>query len=364
MSVVNPVFGDAYRGKTVLVTGHTGFKGSWLCLWLRELGARVVGYSLPAAAEPHHFGLLDLDMKSVAGDLRDRGRLAGVVAEHRPDIVFHLAAQALVRRSYRDPVGTFESNVLGTVNLYEACRPLPEVRAIVTVTSDKAYENREWVWGYREGDPVGGHDPYSCSKGCAELVTACYRNCFFHPPHGSTLLASARAGNVIGGGDWAEDRLVPDVIRAAARGEAAVMRNPAAVRPWQHVLEPLSGYLQLGEALLRGREDCAEAWNFGPEEQGAVEVEAVVRRLQQTWPKIRYTIQRDPQGAHEAGILKLDSSKARFRLPWRPVWTWEEAVETTASWYRAFYEERRVTTRETLRQYVGDARARGRAWAN
>ncbi len=266
------LFGGAYAGRTALVTGHTGFKGSWLALWLEELGCRVVGYSLPPPTEPNHFGLLSLRCRSEAGDVRDRARLAAVVRECRPDVVFHLAAQPLVRRSYREPAETFEANALGTVSVLEACRATP-VKAVVSVTTDKVYENREWCWGYREADPLGGFDPYSCSKACAELIAACYRGSFFNPAEYGrshrTLVATARAGNVIGGGDWAEDRLVPDLARAAAAGRPLALRNPASVRPWQHVLEPLAGYLLLGQRLLEGDARCAEAWNFGPGEDGA-----------------------------------------------------------------------------------------------
>jgi CDP-glucose 4,6-dehydratase len=355
-----------YRGRTVLVTGHTGFKGSWLCLWLRELGARVVGFSLAPAAEPNHFGLLKLEMESILGDVRDAAAVRSVVEGYQPSIVFHLAAQPLVRLSYRQPVETLTTNVLGTVNLYEACRGAGCARAIVSITSDKAYENRESLHGYRETDPMGGSDPYSCSKGCAELVTACYRASYFSGTGNSssdrTLLASARAGNVIGGGDWAEDRLIPDTVKAAARGEPALLRNPRSVRPWQHVLEPLSGYLMLGSELLRGHADFAEGWNFGPDDEGAVEVEAVVRKMRECWPDLRYHVAPDPCGPHETRMLKLDSGKARQRLGWRPVWDWTEAVERTAHWYRRFHEQGTVCSREDLARYVQDARRRGCEW--
>jgi CDP-glucose 4,6-dehydratase len=355
-----------YRGRTVLVTGHTGFKGSWLCLWLRELGARVVGFSLAPPTEPNHYRLLGLDMESVLGDVRDASAVQAVVDSAQPAIVFHLAAQPLVRLSYRRPVETLSANILGTMNVYEACRAVGCVRAIVSITSDKAYENRESSTGYRETDPMGGSDPYSCSKGCAELITSCYRSSYF-PARGygsahRTLLASARAGNVIGGGDWAEDRLIPDAVRAAARGEAAALRNPRSVRPWQHVLEPLSGYLLLGSRLLQGRTEFAEAWNFGPDEQGAVAVEAVVDKMQKCWPGLRCVVTPDPSGPQETKVLKLDSTKARERLGWRPVWDWAEAVERTALWYRRYHEQGAVRSREDLAQYTRDALRRGCAW--
>jgi CDP-glucose 4,6-dehydratase len=357
-------FDDVYRGQKVLVTGHTGFKGSWLCLWLHELGARVVGYSLPPPTEPSHWRLLKLDLESHAGDVRDPAALADVLNRARPAAVFHLAAQPLVRLSYRETVETFATNVLGTVNLLEACRAVGGVGAVVAVTSDKAYENRESPTGYRETDPLGGSDPYSCSKGCADLVTTCYRESFFSPrgygvAH-HTLLASARAGNVIGGGDWSEDRLIPDAVKAAAQREPVLLRNPRSVRPWQHVLEPLAGYLRLGQRLLEGDVSCAEAWNFGPDDESHVEVETVVAQMGAFWPEVRHTAAAARDGPRETKTLRLDSGKARARLGWRPVWGWAEAVARTALWYRRYYERGAVFSREDLAQYVGDACRRDR----
>ncbi len=363
------LFAGVYAGKTALVTGHSGFKGSWLACWLEELGCRVIGYSLPAPAECYHLRTLSMRCHSIEGDIRRREHLADVVKEHRPDIVFHLAAQPLVRRSYREPVETFETNVLGTIAVYEACRAaLPAPRAVVCVTSDKVYENREWTWGYREVDALGGHDPYSCSKACAELVTASYRKSYFNlREYGQshhTLVATARAGNVIGGGDWAEDRLVPDLVRATIAERPVVLRNPNAVRPWQHVLEPLSGYLQLGQKLLLGDVRFADAWNFGPGPEGAVAVERVVEQFQATWPRVRYSIQAEPGGPHEAGLLSLDSAKARSRLGWTGVWSWQEAVKTTADWYRQFYTTGEAQTRRDLAAYVKAARRQGVRWSS
>jgi CDP-glucose 4,6-dehydratase len=368
MAEARALFGDIYRGRRVLVTGHTGFKGSWLALWLTRLGARVVGYSLPAPTQPDHWGLLGLDIPSVTGDVRDGARLREVIAEYRPEVVFHLAAQPLVRRSYRDPVDTFATNILGTLQLYEACRQAPDLRAVVTVTSDKVYENHRWAWGYRETDALGGYDPYSCSKACTELVTACYRNSFWNPSaYGSAhhvLVASVRAGNVIGGGDWAEDRLVPDVIRAAVRGEVVTLRSPRAVRPWQHVLEPLSGYLLVGQRLFEGRTEFAGAWNFGPGEDGVMNVEALVRQLALSWPKIAYQALPVAPGLHEAELLMLDSAQARLKLGWRPVWGWARGVEMTVTWYRDYYEGGRVTTEDCLRTYIDDARCHHLPWSD
>ena len=366
--VYESLFGGIYAGKTALVTGHSGFKGSWLMLWLQELGCRVVGYSLPAPTEPNHLGLLSLNGTTVTGDVRDRSRLAGVVREYRPDIVFHLAAQPLVRRSYRDPVETFDSNILGTVSVFEACRASAlSPQAIVCVTSDKVYENRECAWGYRETDSLGGYDPYSCSKACTELIAACYRNSYFNlaeygRSHG-TLLATARAGNVIGGGDWAEDRLVADLVRATVEGRPLVLRNPHSVRPWQHVLEPLSGYLLLGHKLLQQQAAFAGAWNFGPDEDGAVSVAAIVEQFQAVWPRVCYEYQPPASAPHEAGLLKLDSSKARDQMNWSPVWKWTEAVAVTAEWYRAFYESGKPLSRRDLAAYVEAARRHNLSWS-
>lgn len=361
------LFGGIYAGKTALVTGHSGFKGSWLALWLEELGCRVIGYSLPAPTEPNHLGALSLRCTSLLGDIRDRSHLAAIVLEHRPDIVFHLAAQPLVRRSYRDPVETFETNVLGTVSVCEACRAVDSVRAIVCVTSDKVYENRECGWGYRETDTLGGHDPYSSSKACTELVAACYRNSYFaRAEHGrthDTLLATARAGNVIGGGDWAEDRLVPDLVKATTSDRPLLVRNPLSVRPWQHVLEPLSGYLLLGQKLLRGETSFAEAWNFGPAEEGAVAVQSIVRQFCEVWPRVRYEMQPQAGAPHEAGLLKLDSSKAQRQMGWSPVWNWTDAVATTAEWYSHFHEKGAVRTRRDLDDYIAAARRLNLSWS-
>jgi CDP-glucose 4,6-dehydratase len=331
-----------FAGKTVLVTGHTGFKGSWLCRWLERLGARVVGFSLPPRPMPDLFTLAKVEegMTSIEGDVRDLGALSAVFAERRPDIVLHLAAQALVRRGYREPVDTFSTNVMGTVNVLEACRLCPSTRAVVIVTSDKCYENREWVWGYREDEPMGGHDPYSASKACAELVTAAYRRSFVSQGRGPAI-ASARAGNVIGGGDFAEDRLVPDIIRGIAAGEKIVIRNPLSTRPWQHVLDPLSGYLLLARRLWDAPEAHAEAWNFGPSDEAPLPVGEIARRLCSILGHGTLEIADPaPSGApHEAAALKLDCSKARARLGWRPRLRIDDALDLTAHFYRAYLEE-------------------------
>ncbi len=353
------MFDNSYKNLKVLVTGHTGFKGSWLVLWLSELGARVFGYALSPPTRPNHYDILKPDIESCIGDIRDLGKLSSALESFRPDMVFHLAAQPLVRRSYRDPIETFATNVMGTANIFEACRKTDSVKAVVIVTSDKCYENKEWVWGYRENDPMGGHDPYSASKGCAELITASYRNSFFPPDayqktH-QTLVSSVRAGNVIAGGDWGEDRLVPDIMRATGKNEKVAIRNPKATRPWQHVLEPLSGYLLLGQRLLEGKKKFSGAWNFGPDDEGHIPVIAMVRQLQSWWKNIDFEIIHDNNAPHEANMLKLDCSRARSVLGWKPVWNSAKMLEKTAIWYQEFYESGRVLSREQLTEYIGDA---------
>lgn len=361
------MFNRIYHNKRVLITGHTGFKGSWLALWLSTMDANVTGYSLSPPTEPNHFDLLGLDLNSIIGDIRDAKKLTRVFKENQPEIVFHLAAQPIVRFSYKDPVETFSSNVMGTINVFEASRKSGTVRAIVNITSDKCYENREWSWGYREIDPLGGYDPYSASKGCAELITNCWRDSFFNIEHYGnshhTILSSCRAGNVIGGGDWAVDRLIPDMMRAASQNKKVKIRNPQATRPWQHVLEPLSGYLLLGQRLLEGRKEFAEAWNFGPSEDGNVTVGEIAEQVKKAWPKIDYKIQISPDQPHEADMLRLDCSKARTKLQWAPVWDGKTAVEKTAQWYRAFHESNDVQSLNNLHHYRADAKSKQIPWA-
>ncbi len=357
------LFGGIYANKRILVTGHTGFKGSWLCMWLKAMGADVLGYSLPPNTDPNHFTLMEknLEMQSVLGDICDLENLKHTFAEFQPKIVFHLAAQPLVRLSYAQPIETLRTNILGTAHVFEACRSVDSVRAIINITSDKCYQNNEWVWGYRENDPMGGYDPYSASKGCAELVTSAYRNSFFNPiAYGSKhqiLLASVRAGNVIGGGDWAKDRIVTDMMAAAGQGEKFNIRNPHATRPWQHVLEPLSGYLLLGQKLLEGKKEYAEAWNFGPNDGGSIPVVQMVRKMQKTWNKIDYQVEQNKNNPHEAGLLKLDCSKARMKLNWNNIWSSDTTFAKTAEWYRKFYEEGAVITKSQLESYVQDMEA-------
>jgi CDP-glucose 4,6-dehydratase len=360
------LFAGIYKNKTVLVTGHTGFKGSWLVFWLNQMGANVIGYSLPAPTNPSHFQLLNLDMVSIIGDIRDLDRLNQTFQEHRPDIVFHLAAQPLVRLSYENPIETYETNVIGTLKVFEACRA-HNVKAIVNITSDKAYENKEWVWGYRENDPMGGYDPYSSSKGCADLLANSYRNSYFNPNEykksHNTLLASCRAGNVIGGGDWAKDRLMTDIMLSVSQGKKVAIRNPKATRPWQHVLEPLSGYLAIGQKLLEERVEFGDAWNFGPSDEGSITVEEVVQNVKKHWNKIDYEISKDPNQPHEANLLKLDCSKAHIKLKWKDVWDSETTFEKTVKWYRDFYENGSVLTASDLGSYVTDAKKKKIEWS-
>jgi CDP-glucose 4,6-dehydratase len=340
-----------YRGRRVLVTGHTGFKGAWLSAWLQKAGAELTGYALP----PEHQSLFELaglsrGMTSVLADVRDQARVQEAIQAADPEIVFHLAAQSLVRRSYRIPAETFATNVMGTVHLLDAVRPTPSVRAVVVVTSDKCYENRGGTDRYREPDPIGGHDPYSASKGCAELVTAAFRRSFFSD--GSAALASARAGNAIGGGDFAEDRLVPDLMRAAARGEILRLRAPDSVRPWQHVLEPIRGYLMLGRALVERGQMAAGAWNFGPREEDSVTVREVASRLAAQWPGVRIAPDAASPGVHEALSLQLNSDKAGSVLGWKTLLALDEALAMTAEWYRAA-EESPAAAAAVLQNQIG-----------
>ncbi|WP_298439787.1 CDP-glucose 4,6-dehydratase [Geobacter sp.] len=335
--------GNFWRGRKVFLTGHTGFKGSWLCLWLSSLGARVTGYAQEPPTEPSLYRQARVDelVTSVIADVRDLERLKREMLRAAPEVIIHMAAQPLVRDSYKIPVETYGVNVMGTVHLLEAVRSCPGVRAVVNVTTDKVYENREWCWGYRENEPFGGYDPYSNSKACSELVTAAYRSSYFtsHPtPQAPDLpaVATARAGNVIGGGDWATDRLVPDVLRAILAGESVLIRNPRAIRPWQHVLEPLSGYLLLAQRLYEDGAAFASGWNFGPPETDAQPVQWLVERLCRHWgdgASWRLDAGLHP---HEAHYLKLDCSKARTDLGWRPRWSLDEAIELIVEWTRAY----------------------------
>ena len=335
------MFNSIYNGKRVLITGHTGFKGTWLSLWLLRLGAKVIGFALEPPSVPNLFEAIGIEkeLEHYYGDIRDYDHLIQVFQDSKPDMVFHLAAQSLVRCSYDEPRLTYETNVMGTVNVLEAVRQTKSVRVALNITSDKCYENREWVWGYRENEPLAGYDPYSNSKACSELVTSAYRNSFFnhqdYSRHG-VALASARAGNVIGGGDWGTDRLIPDCIRSILKNEPVRIRNPMAIRPWQHVLEPLCGYLILGRKLYEEGPRFAQPWNFGPYDSDAKPVEWVVQRICVLWGEnASYEIDRGAH-PHEAGYLKLDCAKARAELDWQPRWNLDSALEKIVEWTRAY----------------------------
>jgi CDP-glucose 4,6-dehydratase len=329
-----------WQGRRVFLTGHTGFKGSWLALWLSRLGAQIRGYSLDPCTEPNMFSLASVGtvLDDVRGDIRDYAKLEVSMTQFAPEVIFHLAAQPIVRRSYADPVGTYATNVMGTVHLMEAIRKTPGVRAVVCVTTDKCYQNQEWIWPYRESDPLGGYDPYASSKACAEIVSAAYRSSFFpiervHEHH--VAVATARAGNVIGGGDWSEDRLIPDLVRGFGSGQPVVIRRPNAIRPWQHVLDPLHGYLMLAEKLLAQPARFASCYNFGPGDEDIWPVERIATKLVHIWGNGASWVRDSVAGVHEDHILRLDASKARAELGWQPKLKIETALEWTTAWYQA-----------------------------
>ena len=334
---------DFYKDKKILITGHTGFKGSWLSIWLKMMGAEVIGYALEPYTERDNFVVTKLEYKTIhiIGDVRNYQNLLNVFTKYEPEFVFHLAAQPLVRESYVNPKETYDVNIGGTVNLLECCRLTESVKVIVNVTTDKCYENKEWIWGYRENDRLGGYDPYSSSKAGSEVVTAAYRQSFFNPEkvnkHGKNI-ASARAGNVIGGGDWQTDRLIPDCIASLEQNEPIIIRNPSAVRPWQHVLEPLSGYLLLAEKMYQSPGQYCEAWNFGPTERSMKPVGEVTDLVIQNWGEGSWQDLSEKNASHETNILKLDISKARTRLGWNPVLSIERAVTATVDWYKSYKE--------------------------
>jgi CDP-glucose 4,6-dehydratase len=330
-----------WKNKKVLITGHTGFKGGWLTLWLNQLQANVVGYSLAPPTETNLFTVAEVgkNMHDIRGDVRDFAALNEVILTHQPEIIFHMAAQPLVRYSYTNPIETYATNVMGTVNLLEAVRTHGHTRAVVNVTTDKCYENKEWHWGYRENEPMGGYDPYSNSKGCAELVTSAFRNSYFNPAmieQHQMGLASGRAGNVIGGGDWAADRLIPDLMTACAEQQTVKIRYPHSIRPWQHVLEPLSGYIQLAQALYQQPDVYAEAWNFGPDNADAKPVAWIADQVLKLWGGKNHWELVDGVHAHEATYLKLDCAKAHSKLKWQPKWNIHQALKETVAWHQAY----------------------------
>lgn len=338
-----PSVRQLWKDRRVFLTGHTGFKGGWLALWLNHLGAHVRGYSLDPEGDPSFFSACKIDrsVQDLRGDLRDQVRLDQAMREFEPEVVFHLAAQPLVLRSYADPVSTYSTNVLGTAHLLESIRTLSSVRAAIVITTDKCYQNREWLWGYRENDPLGGYDPYSSSKACVEILTASYRNSFFPAEHfcrHRVALATARAGNVIGGGDWSVDRLLPDLLRGFLTGNPVLIRHPSAIRPWQHVLEPLAGYLTLAERLLQGDVRFADAWNFGPRDEDAWPVSRIADAMAQRWGNSATWTRDNSESVHEAGYLKLDSSKARAELGWQSHLSLQVALEWLVDWYVAWHQ--------------------------
>ncbi len=342
---------EFWNGKRILITGHTGFKGSWLALWLKMLGAKVCGYALAPETTPNLFEDLRLEseIESVTGDVRDLETFEKCLKNFQPEIVFHLAAQSLVRKSYRAPVDTYTTNVIGTVNVLEAVRAVGSVRAVVVITTDKVYENKEWHWAYRENERLGGFDPYSNSKACAELAVAAYRDSFFAET--DCLIATARAGNVIGGGDWSEDRLLPDVFRSLIFGAKLEIRNPHSIRPWQHALEPLNGYLKLAEKLCAGEKSLTGGWNFGPSDEDSKSVGWILDEIKRIWNEpVNWQITGGKQ-PHEACLLKLDSAKAKSELGWLPKLTLDEAVNLTAEWYHGFMDKKdlaELTKRQIL----------------
>ena len=339
----NTLFNNIYNGKRVLVTGHTGFKGGWLSLWLKELGAEVIGYSLDPPTKPSFFEAVDLKNKliHIIGDVRDEKHLLSVFTKYQPEFVFHLAAQSLVRRSYKEPRLTYETNIMGTINVLETVRKTNSVKACIIITTDKCYENKEWVYGYRENDPMGGYDPYSSSKACAELVVSAYRNSFFNPKDYGKIhniaLSSVRAGNVIGGGDWGKDRIITDCVKTLFENKTINIYNPQATRPWQYVLEPLSGYLLLGSKMYKDGRKYSSAWNFGSSDNAIITVEEIVKLVIKNWGKGDYEADKSNQ-PHEALLLKLDTSKARSFLGWRIVYNIYETIKRTVNWYKRFYE--------------------------
>jgi CDP-glucose 4,6-dehydratase len=354
-----------WKQKKVFITGHTGFKGSWLCLWLHGLGANVTGYALDPPTDPSLFELCGIGklVRSTIADVRDGNALATAMRTAGPEIVIHMAAQPLVRDSYKIPVETYAVNVMGTVNLFEAVRECGTVRAVINVTTDKCYENKDWAWGYRENDPLGGYDPYSNSKACSELVTSSYRSSYFNPKdhaaHGVGI-ASARAGNVIGGGDWATDRLVPDCVRAILKNEKVIIRNPQAIRPWQHVLEPLAGYLMLSQKLYEDGPRYSEAWNFGPDDSDAKPVEWLVKELCAKWGNNASYIMDKGKHPHEAHYLKLDCSKAKTMLGWRPLWDLEQTIAGIIEWTKTYAGKGDVTAAclKQMEKYSKDGAAK------
>lgn len=358
---VKNLFCSIYDGKTVLVTGDTGFKGTWLTFWLLQMGAKVIGYSIDDFTSPSHHILLRQNYKSYRGDINDLKYLKKIINKHKPQIIFHLAAQSLVRRSYHNPLETYATNVMGSLNVFEAARFSKSVNAIVNITTDKVYENVEINKAYKESDSLGGYDMYSSSKACVEILSSSYKRSFFSD--NSILLATARAGNVIGGGDWAEDRLIPDIVKATSDNKKTIIRNPEFIRPWQHVLEPLSGYLLLGQKLLEGKKEFADSWNFGPDMDQCLKVYEVLELFKENWTELKVAYsKRIKNNFHEAGILMLNYSKANKQLKWQPVWKINTAILKTANWYKTYYKWGNLLSSHDLNDYITEAKKKKLIW--
>lgn len=354
-------FHNIYHNKRVLVTGHSGFKGSWLTLWLSRMGATVFGLSHPLSDNTAHWRALKLKIGEIYTDIGDRETTGNFIRETDPEIIFHLAAQPLVRESYEKPIETWITNVIGTGNILESARACRALKGVIVITTDKCYQNNEWPWGYRETDHLGGHDPYSASKAGSELITASYRSSFFNSLS-SAIIATGRAGNVIGGGDWSKDRLIPDLVRAIQQQKRLTIRSPEATRPWQHVLECLSGYLALGEKILNENRDFAEAWNFGPSDEANLQVREILKLMSKTWEEIKWDID-DSNQPHEAKLLMLDSSKAKSRLHWKTVWDIQTTATKTADWYKEFIRTGSIISATQIQEYVKDAANKKIKWA-
>ncbi|MDU3336063.1 CDP-glucose 4,6-dehydratase [Paraclostridium bifermentans] len=364
--VMEKCFNNIYKDKVVLVTGHTGFKGSWLTIWLELLGAKVIGYSLEPNTNPSLFKVCELenDIVSILGDIRDEKNLHIVIEKYKPEIVFHMAAQPLVRDSYENPKETYEINVMGCISLFEAIRKTKSVKTIVNITTDKCYENKEWVYGYRENDPMGGYDPYSSSKACVELLTNSYRKSFFEDK--GVEISTVRAGNVIGGGDWAKDRLIPDIAKSIISNNDICIRNPNAIRPWQHVLEPLSGYLWLGALMIEGNNNYSDGWNFGPENVDILSVKEILDLTIGIWGRGSYALDLS-KNVHEANLLKLDISKAKSKLGWRPLYNSNQAIAETVEWYKTYYQDSNINMKKftinQIKKYVKYAEKSNIIWS-